>query len=137
MTFLLKRLSAAAAGVFLAGTAMAETPADGTATQELWALMEPACNANGIDPDKCRCIMDAVVASHGVEATTLVALDMSLMYEEAEALRAKIGEDAGMNASIAFDQVQNGACANAPAPGSQDTGPASASSAAEGATTGD
>ncbi len=119
---------AASLASFIAFNAHAEE-----ATPELWALMEPACNANGIDPDKCRCIMDSVVASHGVEATTLVAMDMSLMYEEADALRAKIGEDAGMNASVAFDEVQNGACANAPAPGTQDTGPASASSAAEGA----
>ena len=133
MKGLAKQFGIATALSFLA---IVNAPAeDGTA--DLWALMEPACNANGIDPDKCRCIMEAVVASHGVEATTLVALDMSLMYEEADALRAKIGEDAGMNASMAFDEVQNGACANAPAPGNQDTGPASASSTAEGAASAD
>ncbi len=105
--------------------------ASGEAANSVWELMEPACNANGIDPGPCRCIMNAVIERHGVEAATVVALEMQLRDDEAAALKEQIGEDQAMNASIYFDEVQNGACANAPPPA--DGGGGTASSSMEGA----
>ncbi len=99
---------------------------------DLWALMEPACNANGIDPDPCRCIMNAVIAAHGTEATRYVALEMLLQYEEAEALKQTLGETQAMNASETFDVAQNTTCTNVPATA---PGPASVESSATGADT--
>lgn len=99
--------------------AMAANASEDTNTQyteaQVWVLMEPACNANGIDPDPCRCIMKSVIGVYGADAAAFVALDMSLRYDEAGAMKERIGESRAMQASSQFDIAQNGACVNAPA----------------------
>ncbi|PVV12317.1 MAG: hypothetical protein B6D72_08320 [gamma proteobacterium symbiont of Ctena orbiculata] len=85
----------------LAGSAIAE---------DLWTLYQPACLANGIDPDPCICILDEVVKAHGEQAARYVGLDMSMRHEEANAILAVIGEDKAFAAGSMFDIAQNRNC---------------------------
>ena len=79
-------------------------------TEDLWSLYEPACNANGIDPDPCICILDEVVEAHGEQAARYVGLDMSMRYDEAGAILEVIGEDRAFAASSMFDVARNKDC---------------------------
>ncbi len=40
-------------------------PIAAAAEEKLWSLYQPACLANGIDPNPCLCILDEVVRVHG------------------------------------------------------------------------
>ncbi|MEW8585461.1 MAG: DUF4114 domain-containing protein [Candidatus Thiodiazotropha sp.] len=85
-------------------------PAGSATTEDLWSLYEPACLANGIDPDPCICILDEVVKAHGEKAARYVGLDMSMRHEEASAILADIGEDKAFAAGSMFDIAQNWDC---------------------------
>lgn len=74
------------------------------------AAVEGDCAANGIDPDRCHCIMAEVVREHGIAATLIVTLQLSAQDEEAQALMSVVGEDEAMAASEAFDKIQNTTC---------------------------
>ena len=84
----------------------------GVHAQTLWPIYEPACNSNGIDPDRCLCILDEVVTAHGEEAARYVGLDMLLRYDEAAAVMEKIGEEKAFAASELFDVAQNKSCSS-------------------------
>ncbi|MEM1435444.1 MAG: hypothetical protein AAGG11_15400 [Pseudomonadota bacterium] len=77
---------------------------------ELWPLYEAACGAHGIDPDRCRCVLGAVVEGHGEAAARYVGLEMVLRDEEAATIRDNIGEDRAFAASSRFDVALNQTC---------------------------
>ena len=79
---------------------------------DLWALYEPACLSQGMDPDLCRCIMAAVIDAAGVNAAAWLASDMSLMEDQAAKLLTHIGYEQATSAGDAFDAAQNGECNN-------------------------
>ena len=77
------------------------------------SVIEGDCAANGIDPERCHCIMAEVVREHGIAATLIVTLQLSAQDEEAQALMSIVGEDKAMAASEAFDKIQNTTCSSA------------------------
>ena len=94
---------------FLATCSLGLTTAPAWA-EDLWSIYDPACNANGIDPDRCLCILDTVVTNHGEAAARYVGLDMVLRYDEAAAILEQIGEDKAFAAGDSFDLAQNKDC---------------------------
>ena len=97
----------AMAGLGVVGTATSEETSEAA---EINAVFADACSANGIDPAPCECIVQSLLPTHGADAVLAVGLEMVLRYDEAEAIKAQLGEDAVMNASWDFDTLQNSTC---------------------------
>ena len=99
------RRSAALAAV----TLLASAPAS---ANELASLFESACASVGIDPDRCFCVRDEVIAKHGEGAARYLALDMNMRYDEAAAALEQVGEDKAFAASDTFESAQHKECSS-------------------------
>ena len=88
--------------------ALATAPGAQAVSDQDW---NDACASMGIDSGPCACIRQTVTRTHGEEAASAVILDMLLRYDEAEAMRERVGEEKVWAASELFDIAQNGACA--------------------------
>lgn len=80
---------------------------------QVWSLLEPACLSNGIGPERCRCLMNEVVAAWGFDAAAWLGMSMLLHESPAAALHEKIGAERADGAGILFEEQQHDRCSNA------------------------
>jgi len=90
-----------------------------------WGMLIDVCRSEGIDDDRCKCLMDLVVAKHGIDAAMYVAMEGHMHEGPAAALRAEIGEDRAIGASELYGHEQDLRCAYIPS-GDKDADGASA-----------
>jgi len=77
---------------------------------EAWGLLEGGCLSNGIDPDRCECLMDAMIAAHGIDAAVYIGMSLNMHDGPAAALREQIGELRASGAGEVFETEQHAAC---------------------------
>ncbi len=106
MTIRLEELNRAACALLAAMTLTLAPDAHAVSDQD-W---NDACASLGIDSGPCACIRQTVTRTHGEAAASAVILDMLLRFDEAEAMRERVGEEKVWAASELFDIAQNGAC---------------------------
>lgn len=102
----------------------------GYSAADVRSVYADACGAHGIDPPKCDCIVNGLLATHSVDAIMANGLGMVLRYDEAQALTDQVGEPAVWAASDSFDVLQNTNCSTSSLASVPDGG---ASGAADGA----
>ena len=115
--------------------ASAHADEEGFTATDIRAVYADACSAHGIDPPKCDCIVDGLLASHSANAIMANGLGMVLRDEEAVALTDQVGESAVWAASDTFDLLQNTSCAAMTDADSPDNTEEAAESAVVGAET--
>lgn len=79
-----------------------------------WGMLIDVCRSEGVDEERCKCLMDLMVAKHGIDAAMYVAMEGHMHYEPAAALRTQIGDLRANGASEIYGYEQDLACAPAP-----------------------
>jgi len=79
-----------------------------------WGMLIDVCRSEGIDDDRCKCLMDLMVAEHGIDAAMYVAMEGHMHDDPAAALRAEIGDLRATGASEIYGHEQDLACAHVP-----------------------
>jgi len=79
-----------------------------------WDMLIDVCRSEGIDDDRCKCLMDLMVAGHGIDAAMYVAMEGHMHHEPAAALRAKIGDLRADRANEIYGYEQDLTCSNQP-----------------------
>ncbi len=75
-----------------------------------WDMLQPICNSEGIDDDRCKCLLDLMVAEVGVDAAMYVAMTGWMHDDEAAALKDDIGEQRAKRASDIYAYEQDKTC---------------------------
>ena len=79
-----------------------------------WGMLIDVCRSEGVDDDRCKCLMDLMVAEHGIDAAMYVAMEGHMHDGPAAALRAEIGELSANGAREIYGHQRDLACAHAP-----------------------
>ena len=76
----------------------------------VWALFEGSCRSDEFMDNECSCLMQRVTNEHGVEATAWLALMGWDRFEEADAIKARLGPSEIKQATDYYHSKANGAC---------------------------
>lgn len=80
-----------------------------------WGMLIDVCRSEGIDDDRCKCLMDLMVGAHGIDAAMYVAMEGHMQERPAASLRAEIGDLRANGASEIYGHQQDLTCTNTPA----------------------
>ena len=78
-----------------------------------WQHLQPVCNSEGIDDDRCKCLLDLMVAEVGVDGAMYVAISGWMHDDEAAALKDDIGEQRANRANDIYAFEQDITCVQA------------------------
>ena len=85
-----------------------------------WNMLQPICNSEGIGDDRCKCLLDMMVADVGVDAAMYVAMHALEHDGPAAALKDTIGSIRTDRASEIWAYERDETCApEAVQPGNQ------------------
>lgn len=83
-----------------------------------WSMLQPICNSEGIDDERCKCLLDMMVDEVGVDAAMYVAMQALEHDGPAAALKEDIGDLRTDRASYIYAYERDMTCApQAVAPG--------------------
>ena len=78
--------------------------------QSVWSLFEESCRGDEFMDIECSCLMQHVTNEHSVEATAWLALMGWDRFEEADAIKDRLGQSQIKQATDYYHSKANGAC---------------------------